>query len=143
MTPPRRPDHLDDEPVVHLRRKRRRGRGRHRRSALASGSLAVALVCGVFAAAVTGGGAFSASCAPSALRQVAISETSFVDAADGSLLGAIPAERNRQPVELREVSPWMATATVAIEDRRFYDHGGVDAEGIPRARGAGPRAGEG
>lgn len=142
MTSPRRPDHLDDDPVVHLRRKRRRGRGRHRRSALASGSIAVALVCGALAATVAGGVAFSASCDLTALRPVAIGENSFVYAADGSLLGAIPAERNRQPVELHEVSPWMAKATVAIEDRRFYDHGGIDAEGIARALWADLKAGK-
>ncbi len=142
MTPPRRPDHLDDDPVVAIRRKRRRGRGRHRRSALVSGSLAVALVCGAVAVAVTGGVAFSASCDLTALRPVAIGENSFVYAADGSLLGAIPAERNRQPVELHEVSTWMAKATVAIEDRRFYDHGGIDAEGIARALWADLKAGK-
>ena len=45
----------------------------------------------------------------------------------------IPAERNRQPVALDKISPWMPKATVAIEDRRFYEHNGVDAEGIARA----------
>ena len=28
----------------------------------------------------------------------------------------------------------MPKATVAIEDRRFYDHGGIDPQGIARAR---------
>jgi len=142
MTPTRRPDPLDDDPVVRLRRKRRRGRGRHRRSALVSGTLAVALVCGIAAAAVSGTVAFSASCDLNALRPVAIGENSFVYAADGSLLGAIPAERNRQPVELGEISDWMARATVAIEDRRFYQHGGIDAEGIARALWADVKAGK-
>ncbi len=142
MTPTRRPDPFDDDPVVRLRRKRRRGRGRHRRSALVSGTLAVALVCGIAAAAVSGTVAFSASCDLNALRPVAIGENSFVYAADGSLLGAIPAERNRQPVELGEISEWMARATVAIEDRRFYEHGGIDAEGIARALWADVKAGK-
>src|SRR5207245_6388842 len=52
---------------------------------------------------------------------------------DSSWLGAIPAERNRQPVARRKISPWMTKATIAIEDRRFYSHGGVDYEGIARA----------
>jgi penicillin-binding protein 1A len=64
---------------------------------------------------------------------VRIGQNSFVYAADGSLLGAIPSERNRQPVPLRRVSPWLVKATVAIEDRRFYEHGGLDIEGIARA----------
>ncbi len=45
----------------------------------------------------------------------------------------IPAERNRQPVPLKRISAWMPKATVAIEDRRFYQHGGIDVEGIARA----------
>src|SRR5207237_8920465 len=77
--------------------------------------------------------AFQSSCNLSSLRPVAIGQNSFVYAADGSLLGAIPAEQNRQPVRLRHISPWMKKATVAIEDRRFYEHGGVDYEGIARA----------
>ena len=31
------------------------------------------------------------------------------------------------------MSRWLPLATVAIEDRRFYSHGGIDAEGIARA----------
>ena len=34
---------------------------------------------------------------------------------------------------LKQISPWMAKATIAVEDRRFYQHGGVDYEGILRA----------
>lgn len=77
--------------------------------------------------------AFGSSCDLGALQEVRIGENSFVYAADGSLLGAIPAERNRQVVPLSRVSPWMARATVAIEDRRFYEHGGIDPQGIARA----------
>ncbi len=85
---------------------------------------------------MTGAGgvfAFGSSCDLSALHEVAIGENTFIYAADGSLLGAIPAERNRQVVPLSQVSPWMPRATVAIEDRRFYEHGGIDPQGIARA----------
>src|SRR5207247_3294403 len=61
-------------------------------------------------------------------------------AANGALLGSIPAERNRQEVKARAMSPWIRKATVAIEDRRFYEHGGIDPEGIARAAVAGGRA---
>jgi penicillin-binding protein 1A len=77
--------------------------------------------------------AFRSSCNLSSLRPVTIGSNSFVFAADGSLLGSIPAEHNRQPVALRRVSSWMTRATIAVEDRRFYSHGGVDYEGILRA----------
>ena len=72
-------------------------------------------------------------CDVSALRPAKIGQNTFVYAADGSLLGVIPAERNRQVVPYGQISPWLTRATVAIEDRRFYEHGGVDAEGIARA----------
>jgi penicillin-binding protein 1A len=93
-----------------------------------------------------GGGAtvlaFGSSCDLASLRPSPIGENSFVYAADGSLLGAIPAERNRQPVPLARVSRWVPRATVAIEDRRFYEHGGLDAEGIARALWANVKARE-
>ena len=54
----------------------------------------------------------------------------------------IPAEQNRQPVPLRKISAWMPKATVAIEDRRFYEHGGIDVEGIARALWKNVSAGE-
>src|SRR5256885_1858515 len=60
---------------------------------------------------------------------------------DATLLGSIPAEKNRQPVPLSRMSPWLSKATVAIEDRRFYKHGGVDYKGILRAAVKDLRAG--
>ena len=82
---------------------------------------------------VTSVATFGSSCDLNALRPVSIGQNSFIYAANNSILGAIPAERNRQPVPLSRISPWMPQATVAIEDRRFYQHGGIDIEGIARA----------
>ena len=76
---------------------------------------------------------FKNSCSLSSLQPVSIGENSFVYAADGTLLGSIPAERNRQPVSLSRINPWMAKAVISTEDRRFYQHGGVDWWGIFRA----------
>ncbi len=73
------------------------------------------------------------NCDLSKLRPVEIGQNSFVYAFDGSLLGSIPAERNREPITLTRMSRWLPRATIAIEDRRFYKHGGVDYEGIARA----------
>jgi len=87
------------------------------------------LVAGAF----TGAQAFMNSCSLASLKPVSIGQNSFVYAADGSLLGSIPAEQNRQPVALDQMSPLLAQATVAIEDKRFYSHSGVDYEGIVRA----------
>ncbi len=87
------------------------------------------LGAGLFA----GAQAFINSCSLESLKPVSIGENSFVYAADGSVLGSIPAEQNRQPVALDQISPFLADATVAIEDRRFYSHSGIDYEGIIRA----------
>ena len=136
MTPPRagRPRRRTrPEPDLVPLRRRRKGRGRRKRSVLFSCLIGTAVVLVVAGAGVTGVATFGSGCNLNALRPVAIGQNSFVYAADNSILGAIPAERNRQPVALDEISPWMPKATVSIEDRRFYEHGGVDVEGIVRA----------
>src|SRR5947199_43834 len=51
-------------------------------------------------------------------------------------------ESSHEPVALSQMGPWMAKATVAIEDRRFYTHGGVDYKGIVRAAVKDLRAGK-
>ncbi len=142
MTPPpgnRRP------PAASGTRSRRRRRARERRRdrrRLVLVALAAAPFALVLVAFVGGTAAFGSSCDLNALRPVAVGENSFVYAANGQLLGAIPAERNRTPVSRGQISPWMSRATVAIEDRRFYRHGGVDPVGIVRAVVADIRAGK-
>ncbi len=42
-------------------------------------------------------------------------------------------DQNRQPVPAEQISPAMKAAIVAIEDRRFYQHQGVDWQGTIRA----------
>ncbi|HKY25581.1 MAG TPA: transglycosylase domain-containing protein [Gaiella sp.] len=134
MSPSRRPrPRRGPAPLPPRARPRRRARQRgHGKRLVLVGALAILLV----AAGVAAGAAvitFRERCDLSALRPVKIGQNSFVYAADGSLLGAIPAERNRQVVRYGQISPWLTRATVAIEDRRFYSHGGVDPEGIARA----------
>jgi penicillin-binding protein 1A len=87
------------------------------------------------AGALTGAAAFGSSCDLRSLKPiVSLGQNSFVYAADGTLLGSIPAEgQNRQPVPLKTMSPWVRKATIAIEDRRYYEHRGLDVEGIARA----------
>jgi penicillin-binding protein 1A len=132
---PKRRDSFDDLPNGA---RRRRVRGRHRGHGRRNAVVIVLVVgFGIPLALVLAGlgatSAFRSSCSLSSLQPVSIGQNSFVYAADGSLLGSIPAERNRQPVPLSQISPWMARATIAVEDRRFYEHGGVDYEGILRA----------
>jgi penicillin-binding protein 1A len=113
---------------------------RKRRTTLIFVSLLV-IVLAVIASGVGAVAKLRSGCDLKELKAVQIGENSFVYAANGSLLGAIPAERNRTPVALWRVSPWMSKATVAIEDHRFYEHGGVDYEGIARAAWKDLRAG--
>lgn len=60
------------------------------------------------------------------------SEQSVMLAADGSLLATFYAD-NRIVVGLDQVAPIMREAVVAVEDKRFYEHGGIDPEGLVRA----------
>ena len=120
---------------------RRRRRQRRRRDRVVTRRFAIlttlAVVAGgtaaVMAAAFTSASGVLNNCDLASLKPVSIGQNSFVYAADGSLLGAIPAERNRQPVTLDGMSSWVTKATVDVEDRRFYEHGGLDYEGILRA----------
>jgi penicillin-binding protein 1A len=125
--------------IQQTRRRRRRQRQRRERVVARRFSILLALVvvlggiAAVVAVAFTSANGVLNSCDLASLKPVSIGQNSFVYAADGSVLGAIPAERNRQPVTLDRMSPWVSKATVAVEDRRFYEHGGLDYEGIVRA----------
>jgi len=123
---------------IRTGRKRRARRRRARRRLLIVGALVVLLL--VLVTAIGGAVVFGSRCDLGSLQPVTTGANSFVYAADGSVLGAIPAERNRTPVPASRISPWMPRATVAIEDRRFYQHGGVDPVGIVRALVADIRA---
>jgi len=133
---------LDPETLRPRARHQRAARRRRRRRGLA---VALAAIAAISVFAGLGGGAavfaYGSSCDLSTLRPVAIGRNTFVYAANGSLLGSIPAERNRQPVKAADMSLWIRKATIAVEDRRFFDHGGVDIEGIVRAAVADLRAG--
>lgn len=56
-----------------------------------------------------------------------------VMASDGTTELASLYNQNRVPVELDQMSPNIKNAVIAIEDSRFYQHGGVDSTGILRA----------
>ncbi|HEV2590411.1 MAG TPA: PBP1A family penicillin-binding protein [Gaiellaceae bacterium] len=127
----------------NLRKRKRTDRiRRRRRTGLVIGGLVGVLVLMVVVVGVGAGVALSAGCDLNALRAVNIGSNSFVYARDGSVLGSIPAERNREPVTMSQIAPWLPKATVAIEDRRFYQHGGVDYLGIARAAWADVTAGK-
>ncbi|MDN5685546.1 MAG: penicillin-binding protein [Brachybacterium sp.] len=69
---------------------------------------------------------------PSELEVEPLNEASRIEAADGSLLATFYTE-NRIMVPLEEISPHIQHAVTAVEDRRFYEHGGIDPKGMLRA----------
>jgi penicillin-binding protein 1A len=137
----RRSAHDADLVAAAARRRRRRrhtGKGGGPRKRLAGGLtvLFVVLLAAVGAAVIGAAVAptvIKSQCNLSSLKPISLGTNSFVAARDNSLLGTIPAKRNRQQLTLAQMSPWLAKATVAIEDRRFWQHGALDYAGIARA----------
>ncbi|MGM9471544.1 transglycosylase domain-containing protein [Pseudarthrobacter sp. YS3] len=107
------------------------------------GFLGVSAICGVLvagllvpAAAVSGSAASGSidffDTLPAELQVDPPSQSTRILAADGSLIANLY-EENRTKVSLDQISPFMKKAIIAVEDSRFYEHGGVDTTGILRA----------
>ena len=60
-------------------------------------------------------------------------QNSFVYDVDANKIGEFRAEENRQTVDEEGLGEYLPQAVVAIEDRRYYEHWGVDFTGISRA----------
>ena len=69
---------------------------------------------------------------PDVLIRTPLAQRSVMLAADGSPI-AYFYDENRVEVPLARVAPVVPQAVVAIEDARFYRHGGVDPRGLARA----------
>jgi penicillin-binding protein 1A len=69
----------------------------------------------------------------SSLQPVQKGRSSAIYAADGSLIGFIRSNNIRQPVPSKALPQTLKEATVAIEDKNFFNHGALDPEGIARA----------
>jgi penicillin-binding protein 1A len=117
-----------------------RSRRRHRRTSRKRNPfLVVLLVLGsMLALGTLGFGLWVMSVAADAppiseLQPVDVGENSVVFAADGTKLGYIQSDTARTPVPLDKIPEDLQKATVAIEDARFYQHHGVDLEGVVRA----------
>src|SRR6201996_4490241 len=67
---------------------------------------------------------------------------SVVYAANGERLGAIASPQASAPVPIGKLPRQLELATVAIEDQRFFQHGGLDTLGILRAAVTDLEAGE-
>ena len=107
------------------------------------GYFTVSALCGVLVAGLVVPGIAAAGVAgsnsimffnqlPSGLTVDPPSQSTKVLSADGKLIANFYAE-NRVRVSLAEMSPYIKDAIIAVEDRRFYEHAGVDPQGILRA----------
>jgi penicillin-binding protein 1A len=94
--------------------------------------LAVAVVAGV-AAAGWAVNVYESAPPLSSLKPVQKGRSSAIYAADGTRIGFIQAENIRQPVPARAMPQVLRDATVAIEDKNFFEHGALDPAGIARA----------
>jgi penicillin-binding protein 1A len=113
-------------------KRRRRHTGRNT-TLLGVGVLTTLVVIGMLAA--VGYVLAIAATAPdlSELKPADKGQLSVVYAADGSRLGFIQSDVLRRVVPWRDMPVNLRRATVAIEDERFYKHGGVDLNAIVRA----------
>lgn len=69
---------------------------------------------------------------PANLKTPPLSQrTTILDSQGGRI--ATVYSRDRTVVPLKDISPYMQKAIVAIEDSRFYEHGAVDLKGVLRA----------
>ena len=60
-------------------------------------------------------------------------ETSLVYDADGKMIREVKGEKQVYYKTYEEIPAYFVEAMVSVEDRRFYEHNGVDYEGIMRA----------
>jgi penicillin-binding protein 1A len=147
---PRRDAWPDDGVGIPRGRRRRKRLGRARRRSRRSRIATVAvglLVTLVTVLAVIAAGAFawvenvtqgvSITTMPEHLPGI----NSVIRDDHGSMLARVASTENRIPVPGSRISPWLKEATIAIEDRRFYQHGGVDYEATLRALWADVAAG--
>ena len=120
----------------------RRERHRRRHRSRGGASRIIFLGLGVLLATIAIGGLSAvgyvvsiAASAPdlSELKAKDQGENSIVYAANNKKLGVIQSDVLRREVSSKAIAQDLKDATVAIEDKRFYQHTGVDFEGVIRA----------
>ena len=67
-------------------------------------------------------------------NQASLKQDGYIYASDGkTVLAVLRGEESRIVVESNQIAPVVKQAIVAVEDRRFWAHRGVDLRGIARA----------
>lgn len=70
---------------------------------------------------------------PDRLSTREVPQTTKIYSRDGVLLYEIFGDERRTLVELHDIPEYLKQATVAVEDKNFYNHGGFDLRGFIRA----------
>ncbi|HET9171727.1 MAG TPA: transglycosylase domain-containing protein [Actinospica sp.] len=105
-------------------------------------AIAGALIAGMVLPAVAGVGLGAKAASdhfltlPASFSLPVLPQRNTIEAADGSVIATTwdpDNESNRVVVPLSKISVLMQHAIVAIEDQRFYEHGGIDLKGTLRA----------
>ncbi|MBW5444708.1 carboxypeptidase [Cohnella sp. CFH 77786] len=60
-------------------------------------------------------------------------QTGFVYFRDGSLIGQLRSEEDRRPITYDEIPQHIIDAVISIEDKNFFQHIGIDTNGLLRA----------
>jgi penicillin-binding protein 1A len=116
-------------------KRRRRNHGSPVKRVVAMAAVLAVCAAAVGALAVAGWVVGVAQSAPNikTLKPRKPGSPSAVYAADGSLLGYIYSPELHTNVPSSQIPQVVKDATIAIEDRRFYQHGALDYQGIVRA----------
>ncbi|MEV4418719.1 transglycosylase domain-containing protein [Patulibacter sp. NPDC049589] len=121
--------------MSHAARKRRQRRSKGGAARVVLVLFAVALVA--LGMSAIGGVGYVVSVADGVdldeMDQVDPGAPSVVYAKDGTKLGYLQGPTIREKIRTSQMGDFVRNATVAVEDRRFYEHSGVDVEGIFRA----------
>ena len=125
---------------MNRHRRERRKRQRRRLWGIIAGLLVLALVLGAVLfvtlarQVVKAGSADLADLTDmSAQQPVNEAQTTQIYAGDGTLLAYLYGDQNRTIISSQSIAPDLKHAIVAIEDKRFYSHNGVDLPGLMRA----------
>lgn len=70
---------------------------------------------------------------PEQLQSRSVAQSTKIYDRDGELLYDIFQDQNRTPIKLEEIPDNVKKATIAIEDKDFYNHGGFSVVGYSRA----------
>jgi penicillin-binding protein 1A len=66
-------------------------------------------------------------------QQAELEEDGYIYSSDGVRLATLRGSESRVVVDSNDIAPVVKQAIVAVEDRRFWEHRGVDIRGIARA----------